>query len=82
MNVVSFSELRNSLKEIMDAATDQYEPVVIRRPGGDMVLLSLRDYESLQETLYLLGHEANAAHLRRSLASARAGKVQQKPLKK
>ena len=81
MNVVTFSELRNNLKEVMDLSSDQHEPVVIRRSGGDhMILLSLRDYESLQETNYLLGNEANAAHLRKSLASARSGRSLKKQL--
>ncbi|MCX7122970.1 MAG: type II toxin-antitoxin system Phd/YefM family antitoxin [Gammaproteobacteria bacterium] len=33
MNVVTFSELRNNLKEVMDLPSDQHEPVVIRRSG-------------------------------------------------
>jgi antitoxin YefM len=75
MNVVTFSELRTNLKEVMNTSADQHEPVVIRRQTGEhMVIMSLRDYESLSETAYLLGTEANAAHLRKSISSARAGK--------
>ena len=81
MNVVTFSELRNNLKEVMDNSSDRHEAVVVRRPGKDhMVLLSLRDYESLQETAYLLGTKANADHLRESLASARSGRSLKKSL--
>ncbi len=81
MNVVTFSELRANLKEVMDTSADQHEPTVIRRQGGEhMVLMSLRNYESLKETAYLLGTEANAAHLRQSLASLRAGKAKKRKL--
>ena len=37
--------------------------------GENRVLLSLRDYQSLKETAYLLSNEANARHLRKSLHS-------------
>lgn len=81
MNVVTFSELRTNLKEVIETSIDQHEPVVIRRANGEhMIMLSLRDYESLQETTYLLGTEANAAHLRRSLASLNQGKTFKKKL--
>lgn len=61
MHIVTFSELRNDLKKIMDDSADQHEIVIVKRPKGEnMVLLSQRDYESLQETAYLLGSEANA----------------------
>ena len=81
MNIVTFTELRSNLAKIMDAILDQCEPVAIRRPKGEhMVLLSLREYESLKETAYLLGSEANAKHLRKSLASLKAGKTTKKTL--
>lgn len=81
MNVVTFSELRNDLKRIMDTSADQHEAVIIKRPKGDnMVLLSQQDYESLKETAYLLGSEANAKRLRKSIKSLRNGKLIRKKL--
>ena len=48
-----------------------------------MIIMSVLDYRSLKETAYLLGTKANAAHLRKSLANARAGKsVSRKLLEK
>lgn len=70
MNVISFTELRKNLKLVMDQAAENYEPVIINRPNAEtMVMLSLRDYESMKETIYLLGNEANADHLRQSIKS-------------
>jgi antitoxin YefM len=81
MNIVTFSELRSNLKEVMNLSADQHEPVVIRRQTGDhMVMMSLSDYESLSETAYLLGTESNAAHLRKSLASMKSGQLENKKL--
>lgn len=81
MNVVTFTDLRKNLRQVMDASIGNHEPVIIKRPHGkDMILLSLQDYESLAETAYLLGNKANAQHLRRSLQSLKQGKVYQKNL--
>ena len=81
MQVVTFTELRDHLKEIMDTSADRYEPVVIRRAKGEnMVLRSLESYESLKETAYLFSDKANAEHLRRSIRSLEAHNVAEKKL--
>ncbi len=81
MQVVTFSELRSHLKEIMDMTIDRHEPVFVRRSGGkSIVVLSAEDYASLDETHYLLSDEANAEHLRKSLRNFRSGKIIKKSL--
>ncbi|MFT3742246.1 MAG: type II toxin-antitoxin system Phd/YefM family antitoxin [Gammaproteobacteria bacterium] len=76
MQVVTFSDLRNHLKDIMDNSADRHEEVIIKRVQGEnMILLSQSDYESLKETAYLLSNEANAHHLRESLKSLKKGKL-------
>lgn len=48
----------------MNQICDNQETIVIRRKGKrSVVLLSLRDYESLTETGYLLNSRANAIRL-------------------
>jgi antitoxin YefM len=42
--------------------------------------MSLDEFNSWQETLYLLSNPANAEHLRRSMEEARTGKVLEKAL--
>jgi antitoxin YefM len=49
---------------------------IVARNGGNAVLMSADDYESLQETLYLLSTRANAVHILQGLAEAREGAVQ------
>jgi antitoxin YefM len=81
MNVVTFTDLRKNLKHIMDMSMGDHEPVIVKRSQGrDMILLSLRDYKSLEETAYLLGNKANANHLRKSLKNLKEGKFSQKDL--
>ena len=81
MNMVTFTELRTQLKQILDLSADQHEPIIVKRPKKEtMVILSLRDFESLKETAYLLGHEANAARLRKSIRSLEKGNTKEKKL--
>jgi len=81
MNVVTFTELRTHLKEILDLSADTHEPVIVQRPKKEnMVILSLQDYELLKETAYLLSEDANAAHLRKSIRDLEEGNVVKKKL--
>lgn len=81
MHPVTYSELRKNLKKIMDQSADRHEPVIIKRPKGEtMILLPLSSYESLKETAYLLSNEANAKHLRASIESLKSGRVLNKNL--
>jgi len=74
MYVVSFSELRKDMKHIMDMTQDRHEPTVITRKQGSMVIMSLEDYNALQETAYILSNPNNAKHVLYSLAELREGK--------
>ncbi len=48
----------------MDRVCDDHDPVIITRNRDQaVVMLSLEDYESLQETAYLLRSPANAKRL-------------------
>ena len=68
MRIVSFTEARNRLKEVLDTvANDADCTVITRRDVDDAVVMSLNHYNSLMETLHLLRSPANAAHLNRSI---------------
>ena len=74
MNVVNFSDARNNLKDAIDRVVQDADVTVItRRDAPNAVLMSLEHYNSLLETVHLLGSPANAAHLARSLSQLRAG---------
>ncbi len=79
MNTLTYSRLRANLKSALDKVCEDHEPVVIeRQKGGDVVLLSRDDYESLQETAYLLRSPANA---RRLLDALKRNSRARKPFK-
>lgn len=76
LDVVTYSHARQNLKAVMDRATDDHMPVVIsRRDGKPAVLVSLDDWNGMQETAYLLGTEANRKSLLKSIAEAERGET-------
>lgn len=81
MNILTFSEARASFKQALDAVCKDHEPTVITRQRGEhVVMISLDDYNSMQETLHLLGSPKNAERLRQSIAEFKAGKTFYKDL--
>lgn len=54
MKIVNFSEARNALKALCDGVVKSHKPARIRRRGGDVVMMSAEDWDSLQETLYIM----------------------------
>ncbi|BCJ04362.1 MULTISPECIES: type II toxin-antitoxin system Phd/YefM family antitoxin [Pseudomonas] len=74
MHVLTFSQARADLKQTMDDVCRDHEPAIITRQRGEpVVMLSLEDYNGMQETLYLLGSSANARRLRSSVEQLRSG---------
>ncbi|WP_199508792.1 MULTISPECIES: type II toxin-antitoxin system Phd/YefM family antitoxin [unclassified Psychrobacter] len=76
MQVISFSDARKQLKDVLDQVTNDADATIItRRDAEDAVVMSLDYYNSLLETVHLLKSPANAAHLADSIAQYRAGKT-------
>lgn len=76
MNVLSYSEARANFKKTMDTVCKDNAPIMISRQVGEpVVMMSLADYESMEETLYLLGSANNARRLLSSIAQVKAGKT-------
>ena len=81
MRAINFSDARNKLKEVLDTVAQDHEAMLIkRRDAEDAVIMSLSDYNSLQETMYLLSTPANARHVMESIAQYRAGKAKPRKL--
>ncbi len=81
MKVVTFTEARNKLKSVLDRVIDDADYTVItRRDADDAVVMSLDYFNSLLETVHLLKSPANAAHLERSIAQYKQGKVVERDL--
>jgi antitoxin YefM len=74
VTAVSISHARDHLFPLVRQVNEDHVVIeIVSRQGGNAVLMSAEDYESLQETLYLFSTRANAAHILRGLAEARDG---------
>jgi antitoxin YefM len=81
MKIISFSEARNRFKSVLDHVVEDADYTIItRRDGEDAVVMSLEYFNGLMETVHLLKSPANAAHLERSIAQFKAGKVVERAL--
>ncbi|MCK5101155.1 MAG: type II toxin-antitoxin system prevent-host-death family antitoxin [Cyclobacteriaceae bacterium] len=68
MEITTYSNFRQNLKSFMDLVLSTRSPLfVTRSKGNDIVVLSKSDYESMQETLYLLGSPNNSERLARGI---------------
>ena len=77
-DAISYTQARQNLAETMDAVCENHAPIIItRQKAQSVVMMSLEDYNSIQETAYLLSSPANAAHLRNSLVNAHEGRTSQ-----
>ena len=65
---ISASEARSRLFPLIQQVNDDHEPVRINSKGGDAVLMSAEDFDSWQETIYLLRSPANARRLMEAVA--------------
>jgi antitoxin YefM len=76
MKTLSSTELRANLSAVMDRVNDDHEPVIIHRgKGKPVVMVSLEDWASMDETTYLLSSPENARRLRESIRQLEAGDV-------
>ena len=81
VEIVSFSEARQSFKAVLDRVeADADVTVITRRDASSAVVMSLDTYNSLMETVHLLRSPANAAHLERSLEEFTRGELIAHPL--
>jgi antitoxin YefM len=70
---ISASEARQRLFPLLEQVNTDHEPVRIISKAGDAVLMSADDYDSWQETVYLLRSPENAKRLMEAVARDRAG---------
>jgi antitoxin YefM len=69
MKAITYTAARENLASTMDGVCQDHDPVIITRNRDQaVVMMSLEDYESLQETAYLLRSPANARRLLESIS--------------
>ena len=82
MTAISYTAARENLASTMDKVCQNHDPVIITRNRNQaVVMMSLEDYSSWEETAYLMRSPANARRLAESIEQIEKGKVVRKKLK-
>ena len=73
----------NLLRELDLISEDKVNQLIIKRPKGkgNIVLISEAEFNSMQETLYLLSSKKNKEHLLESIQQLKDGKTVKVKLK-
>ena len=81
MQTETFSKTRQNLASTMDYVVQNHTPITITRQNKEpVVMLSLSDYKSFEETAYLMQSAHNAARLNTAIEELEHGKGMKKEL--
>jgi len=67
MTTVRATEARANLYKLLDQAAESHEPIQIAGKRSSAILISLEDWRSIQETLYLLSVPGMRESIRKGL---------------
>ena len=74
MNAIPYVKRFSHFAEMLEKVCDDHAPIVITRDHQrPVVLMSLEDYQALEETAYLLRSPKNARRLIESIAQLESG---------
>ena len=83
MDAITYTTARANLADTMDRVCDDHEPIIITRNSQQaVVMMSLDDFNALEETSYLLRSPKNARRLLESVASLESGNGKERKLAK
>lgn len=81
MDAITYTQARKNFTAVMNQVCEDHAPVIITRQSQKpVVMMSLEDYNAIEETLYLLRSPKNAQRLYEALDELKQGKYQQRDL--
>jgi antitoxin YefM len=81
MKSISYTSARSSLAKTMEKVCEDHAPIAITRKGeGAVVMMSMADYQALEETAYLLRSPKNMRRLIQSVSELEDGMGKEKEL--
>jgi len=82
MDVLTYSDARANFKNVMDRVVNDRTHVVVtrQRNAGAVVILSLDEWNAMEETMHLMSSRKNAERLREGIEQLDAGKGTEREL--
>jgi len=81
MKAMTYTHARQNLAKTMEKVCQDHSPIIVTRKTTDsVVIMSLEDYEALEETAFLLRSPKNTRRLIESIAQLEEGQGTEREL--
>ena len=81
MDAITYTQARKNFSLTMDKVCMDHAPIIITRQKNDpVVMISLEDFNAIEETLFLMRSPKNYARLLKSIENVKKGRVKSKAL--